>query len=44
MMEKYLRETGKSVDEVYVDHILPVKMKHNLQYLQNFQFSGRMSG
>lgn len=40
MMEKYLRETGKSVDEVYVDHILPVKMKHNLQYLQNFHFWG----
>ena len=40
MMEKYLRETGKSVDEVYVDHILPVKMKYNLQYLRNFHFWG----
>lgn len=40
MMEKYQNETGKTVDEVYVEHILPVKMKYNLQYLQTFSFWG----
>lgn len=40
LMEKYQRETGKSVDEVYVQHILPIKMKYNLQYLKKFSFPG----
>lgn len=40
LMEKYQRETGKTVDEVYVEHILPVKMKYNLQYLHRFSFWG----
>ena len=40
MMEKYQSETGKSVDEVYIEYILPVKMKYNLQYLQKFSFWG----
>ncbi|MCI6465942.1 MAG: sugar transferase [Faecalicatena sp.] len=39
-VEKYQKETGKSVDEVYVEHILPMKMKYNLQYLKKFSFWG----
>lgn len=38
LMEKYQKETGKSVDEVYVQYVLPVKMKYNLQYLKKFSF------
>lgn len=33
-----LTEKGMTVDEAYVEHILPEKMKYNLQYLQNFSF------
>lgn len=40
LMEKYLKETGKSVDDVYVEYILPEKMKYNLQYLKHFSFLG----
>lgn len=40
LMEKYQKETGKTVDEVYVEHILPVKMEHNLQYVKKFSFFG----
>lgn len=40
MMEKYQRETGKPVDDVYAEHILPEKMKYNLQYLKKFSFWG----
>lgn len=40
LMEKYQKETGKSVDDVYVEYILPVKMKYNLQYLKKFGFWG----
>lgn len=36
VMEKYLKETGESVDDVYVKYILPEKMKYNLQYLEKF--------
>lgn len=36
VMERYLKETGKSVDEVYVEYVLPEKMKYNLQYLEEF--------
>lgn len=35
IMEKYLKE-GSSVDEVYIKHILPDKMKYNLDYLKKF--------
>lgn len=38
LMEKYQKETGKTVDEVYIEHILPIKMKHNLRYLKKFGF------
>ncbi len=36
VMEKYLKETGESVDDVYVKYILPRKMEYNLQYLEKF--------
>ena len=40
VMEKYLTETGKSVDEIYVSYVLPEKMKYNLEYLKEFSVSG----
>ena len=39
-MEKYLKETGESVDEVYIRYVLPEKMKYNLQYLKKFSVLG----
>ena len=39
-MEKYLKETGKTVDEVYVEYVLPEKMKYNLDYLKKFSIFG----
>lgn len=39
VMEKYLKEGG-SVDEVYVRHVLPEKMKYNLEYLKDFSIAG----
>lgn len=39
IMEKYLKE-GSSVDEVYIKHILPDKMKYNLEYLKKFSALG----
>ena len=36
VMEKYLAETELSVDEVYIQYILPEKMKHNLAYTHQF--------
>ena len=29
-------ETGKSIDEVYINEILPEKMKYNLEYIKKF--------
>ncbi|WP_251390874.1 sugar transferase [Mediterraneibacter agrestimuris] len=40
VMEKYLKETGESVDEVYIRYVLPEKMKYNLQYLKKFSVLG----
>lgn len=40
LLEKYQKETGKSMDEVYVEYILPVKMKYNLRYIKEFSFFG----
>ncbi len=34
IMEKYLAETNKTVDEVYMEYILPEKMKYNLEYIE----------
>ncbi|WP_176699143.1 sugar transferase [Clostridium sp. C105KSO13] len=38
LLEKHQKETKKPVDEVYVEYILPVKMKYNLQYIKQFGF------
>ncbi len=40
VMASYLREGNESVDEVYIRHILPEKMKYNLQYLKSFSVWG----
>ncbi|MBU0279351.1 sugar transferase [Gemella sp. zg-1178] len=37
-IEKYTSQ-GMSVDQVYIEKILPEKMKYNLAYLENFSFS-----
>lgn len=42
VMEKYLAETGLDVDSVYIKHILPEKMKYNLEYLKKFSVPGDM--
>ena len=39
VMEKYLKERG-TVDEVYIRHVLPEKMRYNLEYLKNFSIAG----
>ena len=39
VMEKYLTEGG-TVDEVYIRHVLPEKMRYNLEYLKNFSIGG----
>lgn len=36
-LEKYTKQ-GMSVDDAYVEKILPEKMKYNLYYLENFSF------
>ena len=33
-----LTEKGLSVDEAYIGYVLPEKMKHNLEYIKNFNF------
>ena len=40
VMEKYLKETGGTVDEVYIAYVLPEKMKYNLDYLRKFSVFG----
>lgn len=40
VMESYLTKTGKSVDEVYVEYVLPEKMRWNLCYLKEFSVFG----
>ena len=37
------RETGEDTDEIYVKHILPEKMKYNLDYIKN-SVCGRICG
>ncbi len=36
MIAKYTKDGKNSVDEVYLQYILPKKMKYNLQYLRGF--------
>lgn len=37
VIEKY-KNSGMTVDEIYVEKVLPEKMKYNLQYIENFSF------
>ena len=39
ILNKYVDETH-SVDDVYVEHLLPKKMAYNLEYLKEFSFIG----
>ena len=39
IMEEYTAK-GESADEVYVNYVLPQKMRYNLQYLKSFSFWG----
>lgn len=38
LLERYMKKTGKTADEAYVEYILPKKMKYNLEYLEKFSF------
>lgn len=33
-------DAGESLDDIYVNHVLPGKMKYNLEYLKTFSFFG----
>ena len=35
-----MTEKGLSVDQVYMEHVLPEKMRYNLAYLREFSFLG----
>ena len=35
-----MTEKGLSVDQAYVEHVLPEKMRYNLSYLREFSFLG----
>ncbi|MCI9598823.1 MAG: sugar transferase [Firmicutes bacterium] len=37
IMDKYTRQ-GMTTDVAYIDHVLPEKMKYNLEYMRNFSF------
>ena len=39
IMEEHTSK-GESADEAYVNHVLPEKMKYNLEYLKTFSFIG----
>ncbi len=39
IMERYIA-AGNTVDEAYLQHVLPEKMKYNLEYLRSFRFFG----
>lgn len=36
ILEKYRNTTSKTTDEIYIQYILPQKMKYNLEYLETF--------
>ena len=38
--EAQLLDGAKDVDRVYIDEVLPEKMKFNLQFIKNFSFLG----
>ncbi len=41
IISKYL-EKNETIDEIYVNRILPDKMKYNKEYIENFSFIGDM--
>lgn len=36
ILEEYMKATGKNADDIYIEYILPEKMKYNLEYLESF--------
>lgn len=40
ILDKYSKTTDKTTDEIYVEYVLPQKMKYNLEYLKSFSFFG----
>ena len=41
--EAKLMAAAEDVDKVYVEDVLPGKMKYNLQSIRNFSFAGEMA-
>ena len=41
--EAQLLDVAEDVDRVYVDEVLPAKMKFNLQYIRKFSFLGEIN-
>ena len=35
VIEKF-KGTGRSIDDIYIEEVLPDKMKYNLEYIKNF--------
>lgn len=40
ILDKFSQSTEKTADQIYVEYILPEKMKYNLEYLETFSFFG----
>ena len=36
----YKMKTGKDTEEIYIQYILPEKMKYNLEYIESFSVLG----
>ena len=39
-IDRYKKETGKETEEIYIQYILPEKMKYNLEYIRSFSVLG----
>ena len=39
-IDRYKKETGKETEEIYMQYILPEKMKYNLEYIRSFSVLG----
>ncbi len=39
IMNEYIKK-GETIDDIYVNRVLPEKMKYNLEYIQTFSFIG----
>lgn len=40
ILDYYSKTTNKTTDEIYIEHVLPEKMKYNLRYLKEFSILG----